>query len=427
LEAAAGQAADTRKPSNATWYGIRDGLMGAFAVFYFLHPSFLNFQEEMKRKCKRSNLERLFGVKDVPCTEHIKNLVDDIEPESLEPAFTGALELARRERIIEKYRVLGGHVPVALDGTWYHASEKIHCKHCLTMTKKVKGEERTLYYHDVVAAAIVAPGNSVVLPLMPEMVRNEDAELHSGTEKQDCERNAAKRWFEGRGEALKWLKPVFLGDDLYACHDICAKIAGLGYSFIFTCREESHPWIAEQVANSYPQTHKKRKWNGRNHMEYRYSWVNGVENRADGEKMLVNWLSLEVWNEEAKKVTYHNTWITDKEVTKDTAAELAECGRARWKIENEHNNVLKHRGYNLKHNFGHGENHASEVFCLLNLLAFLFHGIQDNADEDYKKARASFGRRDAFFWALRYEMSRYLHDDWHDFFLTIAGEEAPDG
>lgn len=83
--------------------------------------------------------------------------------------------------------------------------------------------------------------------------------------------------------------------------------------------------------------------------------MNGVENRADGERMLVNWLSLEVWNEEAEKVTYRNAWITDIEVIRDTVAEIAECGRTRWKMrhicrENEHNNVLKHRGYNLKHN-----------------------------------------------------------------------------
>jgi len=75
-------------------------------------------------------------------------------------------------------------------------------------------------------------------------------------------------------------------------------------------------------------------------MEYRYSRVNGVENRVDGERMPVNQLSLEVWNEEARKVTDHNTWITE-EVTRDTAAELAGRGRARWKIENGHNNMLK--------------------------------------------------------------------------------------
>jgi hypothetical protein len=38
-------------------------------------------------------------------------------------------------------------------------------------------------------------------------------------------------------------------------------------------------------------------------------------------------------------------------------------------------------------------------------------GTQDVGDEEYRKARRSFGRRDAFFWALRYEMSRYLHED----------------
>jgi hypothetical protein len=61
------------------------------------------------------------------------------------------------------------------------------------------------------------------------------------------------------------------------------------------------------------------------------------------------------------------------------------------------NAVLKHHGYNLKHNFGHGGNHANEVFCMLNLLAFLFHGIQELTDEDYRRARAFFGRKDDFF------------------------------
>jgi hypothetical protein len=101
-------------------------------------------------------------------------------------------------------------------------------------------------------------------------------------------------------------------------------------------------------------------------------------------------------------------------------------GRARWKIENEHNNELKHHGYNLKHNFGHGENHANGVFCLLNLPAFLFHGIQGLADGDYRRARAFLGRKDDFFRALRYETARYPHETWHDLFLTVSGN-VPDG
>jgi len=50
---------------------------------------------------------------------------------------------------------------------------------------------------------------------------------------------------------------------------------------------------------------------------------------------------------------------------------LADCGRARWKIENENNNTLKNQGYHLTHNFGHGEQHAGEIYCILLLLAFL--------------------------------------------------------
>ena len=61
-------------------------------------------------------------------------------------------------------------------------------------------------------------------------------------------------------------------------------------------------------------------------------------------------------------------------MTEDNVALIASCGRARWKIENEHNNVLKNHGYNLRHNFDHGKDHASEMYCLLNLLSFLWHG-----------------------------------------------------
>jgi hypothetical protein len=154
--------------------------------------------------------------------------------------------------------------------------------------------------------------------------------------------------------------------------------------------------------------------------------VNGLENRCDRERLLANYLEVEIWNEEKQKITYRNSWITDKELREDRVKLIAECGRARWKTGNEYNNVLKNRGYNLTHNFGHGRNHASELFCLLNVLSYLIQGIQEAADEEYRKARGTFGRRDAFFWALRYEMSRYPHEDWTGFLLTFAGEPLDD-
>jgi hypothetical protein len=415
-ETAAGLS-DSRKNSNGRKYRIKDAILSAFAVFYFQHPSLLNFQQDMQRKYKRSNLETLFGVQNIPCSDQMTNILDVVASGGLSAAYEQAHQIAEEYKIIDEYRVLDGGVLLALDGTWTYTSEKIHCKHCLSVTNKNK----TVYYHSMLASAIVKPSSTVVLPLEPEFIRNED-----GEEKQDCERNAAKRYLERKGERLRELKPTFLGDDLYACHSICAKILDMGMSFLFTCKDESHPWIAEQVKYSQMEKHARREWNGRNHLEYRYEWVNGIENRAEGEKLSVNYLILKIWNQEKDEITYSNSWITDKAVSSDNAAFLASCARTRWKIENEYNNVLKCRGYNLEHNFGHGQEHAADIYCLLNILAFLFHSIQDAADEDYQAARKSFGRRDAFFWALRYEICRYLHEDWSLFFLTVAGQ-APDG
>ena len=84
---------------------------------------------------------------------------------------------------MQEYRVLDGGVLIPLDGVWYHSSEAIHCDPCLGQTKN----GMTTYYHSMRGTAIVRPGTSVVLPLMPEYIRNED-----GNEKQDGERNAAE-------------------------------------------------------------------------------------------------------------------------------------------------------------------------------------------------------------------------------------------
>jgi hypothetical protein len=47
-----------------------------------------------------------------------------------------------------------------------------------------------------------------------------------------------------------------------------------------------------------------------------------------------------------------------------------------------------------------------ELFCLLNLPAFLFYGIRVIAEDEYRKAHGLFGRKGDFFRALRYETAR---------------------
>jgi hypothetical protein len=67
---------------------------------------------------------------------------------------------------------------------------------------------------------------------MPEFIAPQD-----GAEKQDCERNAVKRWFDKHYARLAPLRPVYLGDDLFACKPIAAMVKDNGGDFIFTAKK----------------------------------------------------------------------------------------------------------------------------------------------------------------------------------------------
>ena len=110
----------------------------------------------------------------------------------------------------------------------------------------------------------------------------------------------------------------------------------------------------------------------------------------------VNWCDVTVTND-AGKILYHSSFITDWKITTDTVAGLVSAGRARWKIENENNNVLKTKGYPLEHNFGHGQEHFSSLLATLNLLAFALHTFLEVSDADYQLIRGKVGARRKFF------------------------------
>ena len=106
-------------------------------------------------------------------------------------------------------------------------------------------------------------------------------------------------------------------------------------------------------------------------------------------------------------------------------AELAACGRARWKIENESFNVLKTKGYHLEHNFGHGRQHLAAVLATLNLLAFAFHTVCDLADELWRAALDAAGARRRFFEHLRAITVYLVFPTWRILLTTLATGQPP--
>jgi hypothetical protein len=116
-------------------------------------------------------------------------------------------------------------------------------------------------------------------------------------------------------------------------------------------------------------------------------------------------------------------FVTGLPVTAGTVAELAACGRARWKIENETFNVLKTNGYNLEHSFGHGKPTLARIFLILNLLAFACHTAASLAVLAWREAVAACGATYRFFEDLRAITSYVVFDGWTHLLRSIAAAD----
>ncbi len=91
-------------------------------------------------------------------------------------------------------------------------------------------------------------------------------------------------------------------------------------------------------------------------------------------------------------------------------------------VENESNNILKNQGYNLEHNFGHGEENLAEILLSLNLLAFLFHNVLDLVNGLYQKIREILVTRKTFFNDIRALLKYVWFQSWQDLFVFILTE-----
>ena len=400
---------DQRKgPRRDGEYSMADIGLSAFSVFFMGSPSFLGHQRALAEGHGRSNCQALFGITAIPTDAYIRQMLDGAPPRAFDPLFFQAVGT---DGVLAPFQRLNGRVLIALDGTECFCSRKIHCPRCSTRKRSDGGTE---YFHSFLGASIVAPGHQQVLPLPPEFIAPQD-----GAEKQDCERNAAKRWLARHGPAVHHLRPVFLGDDLFACQPVAATVQQEGGNFIFTCKPASHQTITEYLTGAELEEHRQSTVTRGRRTTTIYRWLSAVPMRATDDALIVNWFSIEILNGTGKR-TYYNSFVTDLPVTAGTVAELAACGRARWKIENETFNVLKTNGYNLEHNFGHGKQTLASVLLTLNLLAFAFHTTARLAVLAWREAVIARGTTYRFFEHLRTVTAYVVFETWDHLLQSIA-------
>jgi len=406
---------DKRVGANSR-YSMADIGIAAFSMFFMQHPSFLAFQRTLLENAGRDNTQTLFGMEKIPSDNHIRNMLDGVPPEHFEQDFFFVVDELARSRAGAVRNVLGGHTLIALDGSEYYCSKQLFCPSC-SRRKRSDGDEE--YFHSFLGATIVQPGNQKVFCLPPEFIQPQD-----GDKKQDCELKAAQRWLERVAQRCEKYNPVYLGDDLYAKHDLCAKVLEKGGSFIFTCKDSSHKTLREFRKGLVCATHIEVKGKGNQKREYQYSWLESLPIRDGADALPVNWFDVTITNPKGK-VTYSSSFITNLAIDKKNISELVSCARARWKIENETFNVLKNNGYHLEHNFGHGKQTLSALLVVFNLLAFTMHNACDAAEALWRQAREVRGTRNNLFIHLWTISSYHVFQTWSALMMTIITGRAP--
>ena len=399
---------DKRTGQN-TQYEIADIVMAAFSIFFIQAPSFLSGQEKMELLRQKNNARSLFNVEQIPSDTQIRKLLDEINPEEIYPFFGTMISYLEKTKHLDEFRSYKRNLLIAVDGTIYHSSKNICCTQCNTREKDGKID----YFHGVVTPTIVKSGkkqNQVVV-LYPEFIMPQD-----GHEKQDCEREAIKRWLEKYGQEYGEKGATILGDDLYSCEPICRKILEKQLDFILTCKESSHPQMYQTLTflDNIGKIKKisERFWTGKQGEIHIYRFVNdipirGVINKTD-EPLLVNWCEIIVRDEKSAEVLFHNAYITNFEINEENVPQIVQDGRSRWAIENGNYNVLKKHGYHGEHNFGHGDKYLSSSLFTLNLIAFLIHTVCEITDEPYRTVRNKIRKRMDFYIEI-FVLTGYLY------------------
>src|SRR5690349_334411 len=218
-----------------TEISLTDALMSAFAMFSLKAPSLLAFDKERAE----GNLQTIYGIERVPCDTHMREILDPVSPKWLRPVFKSVFRQLQRGKALEAMAFLDGHYLLALDGTGYFSSKTIHCASCL---RRVHRNGSMTYAHQMLGAAIIHPDQRAVIPLMPEPITNRD-----GMDKNDCERNAAKRCVAKLRQDHPHLKFIVTEDSLSANAPHIETLHAHDLRYILGVKEGDHSYLFQQV------------------------------------------------------------------------------------------------------------------------------------------------------------------------------------
>jgi hypothetical protein len=387
---------------------IADALMAAFAMFSLKDPSLLAFQERWNTES--NNLRSIYGIKRIPSDTQMRDILDLVPPKDLANAYLAVFHNLQRGKALDSMVFMDGCHLMAMDGTGYFSSEKLFSPFCLRKTSHGK----TVYSLQMLGAALVHPDRKEVIPFMPEIIRREDGET-----KNDCERNAAKRFCRKLRSEHPHLSIIVTEDALSPNAPHIEELRSNGFHFILGVKPGDHKHLFQQMEEAQDNGlgvsfHVQDEKDGE--LAHFFRFANDLALSKSHAETRVN--LLEYWEVRGDQIK-PASWVTDFLVTRENAYLIMRGARARWRIENETFNTLKNQGYHLEHNYGLGQEHLSMVFVTLMMLAFLVDQTQQLCCGLFQSVWKKLGTKRALWEAMRALFSNFLLDSMEMLYLAL--------
>ena len=396
-------------PIQSRDFSLSDCLMSGLAISRSSsHPCFIRPDDAgCEDPVQADNLRTLFGVSKVPSDTRMRERLDEVDPRDLRRCFKQIQPCYSAVRCSKTG--FGGHLLISVDGTGHYSSHKVKCKHCCV--KNHRDGSKT-YYHQVLGAAIIHPDMKAVFPLAPEPIRKED-----GTKKNDCERNAAKRFLDDLRREHPHMKAVIVEDGLASNGPHIKALKEKNFRFILGAKPGDHELLFDWFWSS--ETRQTYEIRDSSNTVHRFTWDCNLPLNDANFTLTINMLHYEEIKENGKKQRF--SWVTDLPLNRDTVMPVMRSARRRWGIENETFRTLKARDtYRFEHNFGHGNNHLSDVFATLAMLAFLIDQVQLNSCAMFQKALEK-QKRILYLWnRMRTLFEVFTISNWQTLYTAMA-------
>jgi hypothetical protein len=405
---------DPRNFTKEIEISITDHLMSGLAVFGLKFPSLLQYDLKRSDIIIAQNLHDLYFVNIPPSDTYLRERLDEVDPEHIRPAFKKVFAAFQRGKGLEEFAYLDGHVLISGDGTGQFSSSNICCPHCCV--KELQNGTKT-YYHQMFGACIVHPDKKNVIPLCPEVILNRD-----GNAKNDCERNACKRFLENFRREHPHLNAILVEDGLSSTAPHIRMIEEFDLKYILGAKPGDHQFLFEQLETSEETVYHDIKTKDGYYHQFRF--LNGTSLNKSNQDLKVNVLEYRQTDPKGRELNF--SWVTNILISTANADKIAKGGRARWKIENETFNTLKNLGYNFERNYGHGKKYLSTILCLLMMLAFLVDQVQEICCSLFQMCRKFAGTYREL-WETMRTLFRYVRlMSWENFYLTLCKAKPVD-